>query len=143
MKNPILVDTNVFVFASNKSSSKHKAALQFIKTSPNICLAHQNIVETLRVVTHPKYLRPQSIERASKQIQSFIDQASVKIISPKNDTLQIFLKLMQVYKPKGNAIFDSYLVATMLSNNIKQIATDNDKDFKKYKQIKVINPFKN
>jgi predicted nucleic acid-binding protein len=32
-------------------------------------------------------------------------------------------------------------VATMLTHNIKTIATDNEKHFRKFKEIKVFNPF--
>ena len=38
-------------------------------------------------------------------------------------------------------VFDAYLAATALCNGVETIATDNVRDFSKFSEIKVINPF--
>ena len=63
------------------------------------------------------------------------------VISPNQNTYYIWIELVKNYNLNGNRIFDAYLAATALSNGINQIATDNTRDFKKFKEIKLINPF--
>lgn len=65
----------------------------------------------------------------------------IEIIYPRFDTYHIALELIKKYHLKSDQVFDGYLAATALSNGIDTIATDNVKDFKKFKEIKVKNPF--
>jgi len=135
----MLVDSNILVYSINKSSPKHKKAQKFLQENINqIVIAHQNIFETLRVLTYKKFPSPMtslSAIEAVTRITKF-----VKIISPDYKTHHITLEYIKKYKISSNHIFDAYLAATAISNNVKMIATDNNKDFKFF-DIKVINPF--
>lgn len=139
----ILIDSNILVYSMNTASSKCEQAKTFIKKTPlNFIpiIADQNIFETLRVITHPKFQKTLSskkaITRFEKVISSFIR------IFPSVETKKVALNFIKQKNLSSNKIFDAYLVATMISNGIRVIATDNVKDFKVYEQIKVINPFK-
>lgn len=66
---------------------------------------------------------------------------SCRIISPTQATYYLWLELVKKYQLIGNRIFDAYLVATALTNSINTVATDNVKDFKKFTELKIINPF--
>jgi len=140
----VLLDSNILIFSSNILSTKYKIAKQLRELAKNnefrAYITHQNINETLRVLTHKNYVSPFTLTNALKQIDSFIKITAV--ISPNSDTLQVFLNLAKEYKITSNQIYDAYLVATAITNDIRTIATDNEKDFKKYKEIKVYNPFK-
>jgi predicted nucleic acid-binding protein len=136
----ILLDTNVIVYSLNKKSPKNCSAKSFIReNAENLVIAHQNINETLRVITHPKYPKPMDINHALKATVAIAE--GISIIFPKENTVFITLELLEKYQIKSNHIFDAYLAATMLSNGIEEIATDNEKDFSILKEIKVINPF--
>jgi predicted nucleic acid-binding protein len=63
------------------------------------------------------------------------------IITPTPESIFLVREFIDKHNLKGNKIFDAYLVATAMSNNIFSIATDNVRDFSIYKEIKVINPF--
>ncbi len=142
MMSRILVDSNILIYAINTSSPKNRLAREFIKTSfrnSQLYLAQQNITESLRILTHKKFPHPWPIEDAVNQISKFTDK--VLIISPNIKTLFYFLEIVKKTKITGNKIFDAYLAATALSNNIDTIATDNIKDFSIFKEVKVINPF--
>jgi len=80
-----------------------------------------------------------TITNAIKQIESFTK--ITEVISPNKSTLGVFLKLVNKYKIVSNRIYDAYVTAIAINNDIDIIATDNEKDFKKYKEIKVYNPF--
>lgn len=62
------------------------------------------------------------------------------IITPDYRTHNIALELIKKHNLSAYLIFDAYLAATAISNNITSIATDNVKDFKKF-EIDILNPF--
>ena len=137
----MLIDSNILIYALNIKSDKHKAARHFLKQNyKNLYIAQQNVLETLRVITHSKFpnvlLPIKAVDKIEKLAVGF------NLITPKAETYLIALDLISKYKISGNRIFDAYLVATMLSNGITRIATDNVKDFAIYRGIEVVNPFK-
>lgn len=137
----ILVDSNILIYAINSRSPKNKTAQGFLrKSAGNFSVAHQNILEALRVLTHPKFPKPLEINSAVSALEPILNAAT--IISPEYRTHRIALNLIKRHKLASNEIFDAYLAATALANEIYEIATDNVRDFKKIKEINVINPFK-
>lgn len=80
------------------------------------------------------------IQPAIFSIEAIVNAAI--IISPDYKTHKIALNLIHRYKLTSDEIFDAYLAATALANEIHEIATDNEKDFRKMKEIRLINPFK-
>lgn len=137
----MLIDSNILVYAINTASPKHKNAQIFLQeNSADLVVAHQNILETLRVLTHPKFPKKMKLKDALASIEGIIRVA--KIIQPRYETYYVFLELLKKHKFGGDQVFDAYLLATALSNNIDLIATDNTKDFTKFKEINITNPFK-
>jgi predicted nucleic acid-binding protein len=142
MTNQILVDSNILIYAINTSSPKNKTARDFLKKASKeskLCLSQQNITETLRILTHKKFPNPWPMKEAVNEIAKMAD--SVTIISPNTKTLFYFFEILKKTKVTSSQVFDAYLAATMLSNGIERIATDNQKDFSIFEEIKVINPF--
>lgn len=136
----MLVDTNILVYAINKSSPKYKQAQKFLKDNQgDLIIAHQNILETIKVLTQPKFSHPMNPKSAIEAVLKIAE--SCQIITPIIGTEFIALELIKNSALSGNRIFDAYLTATALSNNITTIATDNIKDFQKFAEMKVINPF--
>ncbi len=135
----MLIDTNILVYAINADSPKNKAAQLFLqKRTGNLIIAHQNIIEASRVLTHPKFSHPMTPNAAQEALWEIIN--ACRIIYPNNKTLYLALEFITEHKLFGNQIFDAYLAATVISNNILVIATDNTKDFEKY-GINLVNPF--
>ncbi len=135
----MLLDSNILVYAINARSPKNKIAQSFIQENlGKLIIAHQNILETLRVLTHTKFPNPLSAQQAIKEITVITN--ACHIIIPNYKTHYLALELIKKHNLVGNYIFDAYLAATAISNNITSIATDNEKDFKKY-PITVVNPF--
>lgn len=136
----MLIDSNILVYSINLSSPKHKKAQDFLqKNVGTLVVAHQNIFETLRVLTHPKFPRPMKIGDATDAIENILRGCTV--ISPDYRTYRIAWELMKKHRLSGDLVFDAYLVATALGNSIDIIATDNTKDFKRFTEVKSINPF--
>lgn len=137
----MLIDTNIIIYAINKSSPKHARAKQFLtQEQNNLVVAHQNILEALRVLTHAKFASPMSFSAAETSVTAITNAAT--IIVPTEETIAIAIALMHKYTRAANRIFDAYLVATMLTHDMKRIATDNERDFTMYEEIAVLNPFR-
>lgn len=137
----MLIDSNVLIYALNTDSPKHEASRLFVRANINEAyVAHQNILEATRVMSHrafPKQLAIKTVVQAIKQITN-----SMRVIYPNEDTLEVYLELLKKYGGEGNRVFDVYLTATALSNGVMEIATDNVKHFMDYEEIRVINPYK-
>ncbi len=136
----MLIDSNILVYSINRSSPKHKKAQDFLQENiTELVTAHQNIFETLRVLTHPKFPNPMKIGSAIDAVESILKGCTV--VSPDYRTHRIALELIKKYSLSSDKIFDAYLVATALGNGISIIATDNIEDFKRFMELKTINPF--
>jgi len=126
--------------AINTNSPKNLLAQKYIReNTSDLAVSHQNILESLRVLTHPKLPKPLTYDQAMRAISRIAD--CVKLISPSPETIYTTLLLIKKYHLKSDAVFDAYLASTALTNSITTIATDNTKDFSTYKEISTINPF--
>lgn len=136
----MVIDSNILIYSLNQSSTKHSTARSFLTShDKKLVVSHQNILETLRILTHknfPSFLSP---SRALKIVTQFCEQFS--LIYPNQETFAITSQLIKKYHVSGKEVFDAYLVATALSYGEKVIATDNVKHLSKYKEITVLNPF--
>lgn len=137
----MLVDTNVLVYAINVASPKHKRAREFLKDhQENLSVAHQNIFEALRVLTNRRFSNPMKPKPAVESVLSIV--RVLQIITPNHKTSHVAVELLKKYDLIGNQVFDAYLAATALSNEINVIATDNERHFQDFAGIKIFNPFK-
>lgn len=136
----MLIDSNILIYAINVSSPKHITAQHFLQTNrEHLVIAHQNIFETLRVLTHKKFSHPMPSKQALDALEPIMNVCT--IIAPDYKTHRIAFELIAKYNVVSNEVFDAYLVATALSWGISEIATDNEKAIRKYKEITVVNPF--
>ena len=137
----MLLDTNILIYAINADSPKNKEAQKFLESpTSRLEITHQNILEAIRVLTHLKYSHPMKLQDALSAISEIT--IHLEIVTPNKTSYYLALELIKKHQLIGNRIFDAYLAATALSNDITEIATDNDRDFKKFVGLKVVNPFK-
>lgn len=137
----MLIDSNILVYSINRLSPHHKKAQIFLNNNiGDLQVAHQNIIEAFRALTHKKYSHPMDAKKAINAIEAIVKECEV--IYPDRTTYSIAIQLITKYHLIADNVFDGYLAATALSHSIKIIATANEKDFRKIKEIKVINPFK-
>lgn len=136
----MLIDSNILIYAINEASPKQKKAQKFLKENiSSLIISHQVVLETIRVLTHPKFSNPMKTTDAVRSISAIA--SSCQIITPTPMTYYLTFEYIKKFKLCGNRIFDAYLVATAISNGIYEIATDNERDFQKFKEVKIVNPF--
>lgn len=141
----VLFDTNILVYVHNHASPYHRTAYsleaEVLKRSLSAAISIQNLLEFYSTATNPKLLTmPLTAQQAKQVIHDYLNSA-FQLIYPREDDLYTTLELASKRDVKGRKVFDVHLVATMLSNGISTIYTGNDKDFKMFKEIKVVNPF--
>ncbi len=144
----ILIDSNIWVYGVKEDSPFYKQARSIIdranKGEIRTCISPQILGEFYTVVTNPqKTSPPLTPDEAVEIIKSLLSTEAVLTIYPSKNTLEITLELVRRYQIKALDFFDAYIVATMLDNRVEKIYTVNDKDFKPFKEIEVINPFIN
>lgn len=143
---PGLVDTNILVYSVNLDSPFHQKAESFLKnglTKKLIFLTPQVVLELYNVISSPKFTSPLKPSAIKKIMNFFSNQASFPYISPKEKTFQKAIIIALQAKSFGKQkIFDAYLAATCLDNQIKIIYTHNPKDFTFYSGIISVDPLK-
>lgn len=138
LKEKCLIDTNILVYAYDRNSPFHKISKDIVTDAilqNNSVVALQNIVELSNVL---KNLYKLPFRDISGTIDTLV--LDLEIIAPKNTTLRIFSSFIK--KARGDLqMFDLFLAATMLDNNITHIITANNKDFEEIEGIVAYNPF--
>ena len=135
-----LVDTNILVYGFDKTSPYHPKVREFFQhvaeTKLSLVVAHQNILEVLRVFTKGYGLSRNDV---LMRLQGLIEDLGIKGISPMDDTLGYFYEYID-NKSQSIDLFDYYLASTMKSNGIDQLFTMNTKDFLNISDLTVVNP---
>lgn len=138
MTERFLVDTNILVYAFTdldiKKKEKAREIITFAQNSGQGYICKQNIIELINT-THKLKIR-----ESNTQLCKVIDGLEyLNIIDYSTSSIKKALDL----ETKINLdFFDSLIAQTMLENGIYTIYTENEKDFNKVDNLKVINPFK-
>ena len=133
MMTDLLVDTNILIYAMDKSSAYHPIAKSIlINPSYKLFITTKNVSEFFAVSSKLKI-----------DLQTCFDfyrdiKYNCNILLPSVTSLPLFETLVQQYQPKGNRVFDIEIVSVMLANAIQQIATFNQKDFIHIKEVQVL-----
>jgi len=143
ISDPLLIDTNVLVYAHNQDSPFHKQSLSLVKAAIagefRGVLAEQNLVEFYSIVPDKRRIaKPLPPLRARELLEDYL-KLPFEIIFPNKETIGKLFMLCKESKIKNGRVFDAHLAATMLSHQIKHIVTANVKDFKSFTEIKVLN----
>ncbi len=142
----VLFDTNVLVHAHIVGSTYHEIARRLRDQSArgelSVCLSPQILCEFFAVCTDERIVHPAlTIDQANKEIVNYWTNSAFKKIFPKETTMRRLIHLIERHPVKRQKIFDLFLVATMLDNNVSVIYTQNAKDFEPFRDLQVINPF--
>ena len=137
-----LIDTNILVYAYDSSEKiKHKIAKNILKKCWNkeeiYALSVQNLSESFVIATK-KIQNPVPIEEIEEDINDMISFSNFKILPISTNDISNAIKLVSQFKID---YWDSLIVSVMRENNINEIITENEKDFKKIPWIKIVNPF--
>lgn len=130
--NKLLIDTNVLIYSIDEGSKYFKKVQNIFTDQFDLYTTSKNISEFLSVVTRiPK--NPLSLGDALLVVEDFISMMT--ILYPTEESFLKFQNLLKKYKPLGLQIHDYEILSIGLANGIVTVATVNEKDFMKVKEI--------
>jgi len=136
MNKRILVDTNILIYALDRDSKFHtQAHLLFNRHDIEIFTTSKNITEFLVVLTRDEDLNI-SIKECIESLEGML--ADVTVLYPNKTSFELFYDLVRKYNAKGLWIHDVEIASIALAHGIKDIATKNIKDFKRLKEINIL-----
>lgn len=136
----ILIDSNILVYSLYENSEHFAKSREILKKNSDLFISTQNLIETFRVITSAQFQTQTPYEPKDAVDTLDIFSQNMKVVSPNKETFIILKGLIAKYGVKSYAIYDANIVATMITYGIDCIYTNNQNDFKKYKEISAINP---
>jgi predicted nucleic acid-binding protein len=137
-----LVDTNILVYAIDSSQGrKHERSMELVK---KIFLegggaVSAQILSEFFVVSTKKLAKPLQAREAITFVKAVCESGNWEKMSHSHETV---LKAAVLSAEERMEFWDALVAETMLENGVKEILTENDRDFRRIRGIKVVNPFK-
>lgn len=142
-----LVDTNVLVYATVPGCPEHDKARRLLAgegSDPSgLHVTWVNLFEYLRVVTHPRFVRPAPLLMgvALENVQEWLARPDVDRIDPGPRHLEIFADVcLEAGLVTGNFVHDCRIAAIMRENGVSRILT-RDTMFRRIPGLEVVDPF--
>ena len=141
-----LLDTNILLRASDRSSSRYDLAVNsvasLIARGHECIITPQILIEFWVVATRPTEVNGLgwSIERTEKKIDRLIRQST--LVEETKAIFSLWLDLVSRYQIKGKRTHDARLMAVAIANKIGHILTFNPKDFTKVTELTIVHPNK-
>ncbi|MFH5834233.1 type II toxin-antitoxin system VapC family toxin [Halalkalibaculum sp. DA3122] len=132
----VLIDTNILVYGIDQDSRFFHQARNILDGSDHqLVTTSKNLLEFLAVVT-----RSSGYDLKTELALEIHDDIirGIDVLYPSQDSLAIFLELMNRYQPSGLKVHDFEIISIGLAAGIHQVATFNEKDFKNVQEISLL-----
>lgn len=131
----IYLDTNFYIYSSDKNNQFYEECYRFIKYSIHNRITLTTSVETFQEIIH--FSRNRREPHRGLDIAKHALELTDSILPITRETIGVFLEKANVYIKMTSR--DILHLAVCLENNIDQIVTY-DKEFKNFKEIKTLLP---
>ena len=140
------IDTNILVYARREECEQHpkaKALLVELSEDPRPwAIPWPCLYEFLRVVTHPKIFNPPSLmENVIEDLESLLQSPSLVLLRETERHPNVLKNLLSKSKVTGNLVHDAHIAALLVEHGVRDLITADD-DFRRFEEIKMINPFR-
>ncbi len=140
-----LIDTNVLLYATSEDDPRHARAMEVMHAARagefEALISVQNLAEMYPNLTGPKRRPPDSPQQARTKIEAISRLRYVRVIPVDEATIHSALELCEQYSVRRQDYFDMQLVASMLLHDVPTLVTENVRDFKHVRELRVVNPF--
>ena len=140
MRAKLFVDTNILVYLANESSEFHQKVLeqfQQVSRDYDLFISRQVLREYAVIMTRPGMMEhPLTPDEVVEDIQKW--ETIFTITDETQSVTEKLMSLLKKYQLKGKRIHDANIIATMLDSSISVIFTNNESDFKKFEEIRII-----
>ena len=140
----IAIDTNILVYAHRQDTEWHSEALTVLKLlaegARRWAIPWSCIHEFIAITTHPSiYDPPTPLSVAFKAMEVWLNSPVCRMIGEGDNHLSTLKHLALKGKTQGPMIHDTRIAAVCLQNGVTELWSA-DRDFSRFKEIKVINP---
>ncbi|MGI8789040.1 MAG: type II toxin-antitoxin system VapC family toxin [Pyrinomonadaceae bacterium] len=139
-----LIDTNILLRLVEMAHSQHaearKAVDRLLAQGFTLCILLQNVSEFWNVCTRPldKNGLGFSIAQTDAELENL--EKVFDILPDTADVYKNWRELVVNYSVSGVKVHDAKIVAAMKAHNIQFVLTFNARDFKRYANIKAVEP---
>jgi toxin-antitoxin system PIN domain toxin len=139
------VDVNIFLYASDTSSSRQPTAMRFLEqrgSDPDLfCITWPSLMAFLRISTHPRiFARPLSPGEALGNVESLLTLPRVRVLAEDEGFLGIYGEVTARAPVRGNQVPDAHLAALLRQHGVRRLYSV-DRDFRRFDFLEVIDPF--
>lgn len=139
----MLVDANILLFATDKSSPFYSAAAGWLAReltgARRVGLPWQVLTAFLRLSTNARVWRaPLSPEQAWRQVEAWLSAGAAWIPSPTDRHAEVLRLLILGYQLRGDLISDARLAALAIEHGLTIHSADTD--FARFREIEWVNP---
>lgn len=140
----IILDANVLLYLHDSGSPFHERSMQWFRTAfeqrQDIALSWSVILAFLRISTNPAiFAKPRTMADALESIASFRNSAAARILDPGPAHFSILEDLLNQAKLGRDLVSDAHLAALAIENDAA--ICSHDRDFLRFKGLRVINPY--
>lgn len=140
------VDTNVLVYAHRAEFRQHAVARERLRGLAEggepWGLPWPCVYEFLRVVTHPRVLRPPTpLWQAWESVLALITAPATILLGPTGRHAAVVAGLLQDSTLRGNDLFDVQIAALAIEHDASVLVTG-DRRFRRFDGIRVEDPFR-
>ena len=139
-----LLDTNILLRLVEITHRQHKEASEALrKLREQNCTFYillQNISEFWNVCTRPKDKNGLGLSITETDLQLKRFERFFKFLPDTTEVYENWRELVVNYSVSGVQVHDAKIAAAMKAHNIENLLTFNAKDFKRYDDIKAVEP---
>ncbi|GAX36758.1 type II toxin-antitoxin system VapC family toxin [Nodularia sp. NIES-3585] len=141
--NPVFLDTNILVYASQIQSPFHIAAISAMQSlydvGVDLWISRQILREYLATLTRTQqFTNPLPIATVIEDVVYF--QTRFRVAEDSSLVTDRLLNLIEQIPSGGKQVHDANIVATMLAYNIPQLLTHNTSDFARFANLITVLP---
>ncbi|MBE9197544.1 MULTISPECIES: PIN domain-containing protein [unclassified Nodularia (in: cyanobacteria)] len=141
--NPVFLDTNILVYASQIQSPFHITAISAMQSlydvGVDLWISRQILREYLATLTRTQqFTNPLPITTVIEDVVYF--QTRFRVAEDSSLVTDRLLNLIKEIPSGGKQIHDANIVATMLVYNIPQLLTHNTSDFARFANLITVLP---
>ncbi|MEO7970545.1 MAG: PIN domain-containing protein [bacterium] len=138
------VDTNVLLRSTdvgNSAQSLAEGAIEKLRFGgDSLSLFPQNLIEFWAVATRPSANNGRGLSVAQAESQLIHLKSIFTLLDDKPEIFSEWERLVVQYRVTGKQSHDARLVAAMKVHGVSNLLTFNDNDFKRFEDIRVVNP---
>lgn len=138
---PLLVDTNVLLEATDDRRPHHAEAQTLLAERPGLVLAAQVVREYLAVATRPVAANGLGMPMANALANVSEFRRRIRLLPEERPILPTFLALIERVTCAGKRVHDAHIVATALAHRVRTIVSLNRDDLAGFiGEVAVVSP---